>query len=504
MASHSLRTGVFANYAGQAWIAVMGIAFVPVYIRTLGIEGFGLVGFMLGLQSLSVLLDFGMGVFLSREIARRMHDAQTRGHVRRLVRTLEWLAWPIALLIAAAIWLASDAITLYWLHPSELDRSQTTILVTMVGACVAMLWPTSFYSSALTGLEQQPRQNLLAVFFATLRYMGVLPVMYFTDTGLYGFFGWFALVAAAQSLCTARVVWSLLPPAAQPPRFDLAELRSARSPAFRIFAITALALALTQVDRLAVSALRPLAELGYYSAALTVTAGLGRMMQPMFNAIFPRFSRLVAQDDQATLTELYHLSSQSLAVIALSAATVLGFYAHDLLLLWTGDRTLADTAAVPLMLLVAGTAANGLLTIPYALQLANGMTRLALLCNAAGLAIGAPLCVLATMRGGLTGAAMLWLTVNLAFVIIVVPVMHRSLLRGQSADWFKVDVLPPLAAAVATVLLAKRIVPSLSGDAHGLFALAAIAVCALLMATLAAGRVRTLVLASVRKLASGG
>ena len=76
-----------------------------------------------------------------------------------------------------------------------------------------------------------------------------------------------------------------------------------------------LALSVSQLDRLVLTSLRPLEEMGYYTLALSVAAGLGRMVQPMFNALYPRFSRLVAQHDEAGLRELYHLSSQYLAVV---------------------------------------------------------------------------------------------------------------------------------------------------------------------------------------------
>ena len=65
--------------------------------------------------------------------------------------------------------------------------------------------------------------------------------------------------------------------------------------------------------------------------ALSVAAGLGRMVQPMFNALYPRFSRLVAQHDGAGLLELYHLSSQYLAVVIAAVAAVLVVFAHEVL-----------------------------------------------------------------------------------------------------------------------------------------------------------------------------
>ena len=66
----SLRRNVLANYAGQAWTGVMGIAFIPIYIRILGIEAYGLIGIFAILQGAMALLDTGMTSTFNREMAR--------------------------------------------------------------------------------------------------------------------------------------------------------------------------------------------------------------------------------------------------------------------------------------------------------------------------------------------------------------------------------------------------------------------------------------------------
>jgi O-antigen/teichoic acid export membrane protein len=487
-----LRNNILANYAGQVWIAVMGVAFVPLYIHLLGAENFGLVGFMLSLQAISLLLDFGVGIFLGRELARRAHDPIQRGRIRQLIRTFEWLVWPTAAIIAIAIWRGSSLIASHWLHSQHVSHADMVSALTVMGLAIALLWPSSFYASALSGLEQQPRLNVIAAIFAALRYAGVVPVLYLTDTGLQGFLWWHVAVAAAQTACTALVLWWLMPAATEQPRFHAAELADARHFALGIFAITATSLALTQIDRLTLSALRPLSELGYYTVAVTVSGGLGRMVQPMFNAIYPRMSRLIASNDHLTLVALYHLASQCLAVVAAAIACVLGFYAQDVLWLWTGDASLATKVATPMAILVAGTALNGLMNVPYALQLANGWTRLPFASNVVALVLGIPFCIVAVQHLGMVGAACLWLAINLGYVVLVIPLIHRRLLQGEIGHWYLQDVLPPVLAALAVTLLAKWAHPSLQRDLGGLAWLAGIGLTVLIAAALASTGVRNL------------
>lgn len=469
----------------------MGVVFVPLYIRVLGLEAFGLVGLMLSLQALAMLFDLGMGGALNRELARRTHDVGAAYKLRNLVRTFELLVWPIALAIAIITWLASDALANHWLHPEQLTRAETAHAIVIMGLAVALQWPSFFYSNGLSGLERQPVLNLINAIFATLRGAGVLVVIYLISPTITAFMWWYAVMGACQSLVSAIVLWHALPAGiGHRARFRASEIQATGRFAGGLVVIMVLSIAVTQLDRIVLSAMRPLIELGYFSLALSVSSGLGRMIQPMFNALYPRYSRLVAVDNQKTLVQLYHLSNQSLVVVVAAVSAVLIFFARDVLYLWTGNANMAAKAAAPLAILVAGTGLNGFMNLPYALQLAHGWTRLTIGTNLVALILGIPFCIWAVSHYGIIGAACLWLGINFGFFIIGIPLMHRRLLHGQMTKWYLQDILPPVIAAAAIALAAAWIAPALSRNLAGILWLAIISTATLLAATLAAPLVR--------------
>lgn len=475
-------------------MALMGVVFIPLYIKLLGMEAFGLVGLMLSIQALSMLFDLGMGGALNRELARRVHNASATHTVGDLVRTFEWLVWPIALTIVAAVWLASAPLANHWLHPEHLSRATTAHAIAIMGLAVALQWPSSFYANGLSGLERQPVLNLINAGFATLRGAGVLAVLYWVSPTIDAFMWWYAAMGACQSLVSAATLWRMLP--ADPQRravFRAAELRATRRFAGGLVAIMALSVMLTQLDRVVISAMLPLAELGYFSLAMSVAAGMGRMIQPMFNALYPRYSRLVSLAQQDALTHLYHLSNQCLAVVVTAVAAVLMIFGRDVLYLWTGDAAMAARLALPLSILVAGTALNGLMNLPYALQLAYGWTRLTIGTNLVALILGIPFCIWAVEHHGIVGAACLWFAINLAFVAVGIPLMHRHLLPGELARWYIVDMLPPTIAAAAVALTANWLLPALTRSLDGIFELAMVSGAVLLSAAMAAPMVRDLI-----------
>ena len=83
-----LGVNLIANYLGQGWSALMAIIFMPIYIKILGPEAFGLVGFYITMQIVLSIFDFGITPTLNREMARyRAGDYQKRS-IESMLSTL--------------------------------------------------------------------------------------------------------------------------------------------------------------------------------------------------------------------------------------------------------------------------------------------------------------------------------------------------------------------------------------------------------------------------------
>ena len=98
-----IRRNVIANFAGKAWAVLMSLAFVPVYIKLLGIEAYGLIGFFLTLVAILSLLDLGLGTTLNRRLAQLSIEKNTAQEMCDLLRTLELIYLIIGIVIGATI-----------------------------------------------------------------------------------------------------------------------------------------------------------------------------------------------------------------------------------------------------------------------------------------------------------------------------------------------------------------------------------------------------------------
>jgi len=136
-------------------------------------------------------------------------------------------------------------------------------------------------------------------------------------------------------------------------------------------------------------------------------------------------------------------------VIILPMAAVIALFSFDILQLWMGSPVTAQNAAPIVSVLVLGTALNGLMNLPYALQLAYGWTSLGLRINIFLIATMVPAIFFMASRYGPVGAAAVWVVLNSVYMLIGVPLTHHRLLKGEARRWFIEDFgLPLLGVAI--------------------------------------------------------
>ena len=463
----SLRTNIAANFISSLWTGLINLLFIPLYIRLMGIEPYGLVGFFLTLQSVLVLLDAGLGRTLNRELARLSASPDTAQQMRRLLRTFELIYWAVAAVAGALIMLLSGWIASEWVKPERLSISTVQQAVLLMAITFIAQWPLALYTGALHGLQQQVSLGVINAVAATFRGGGAVLVLWLVSPTVQAFFVWQMLVGFLQTAVVAIMVWRAIG-GTSGATFELRELRSTWRFAAGVTVISVLASVLTQLDKVVLSRMLSLEMFGYYAFAGTVAAGLYRAIGPVSTAIFPRFAQLVGAGAEVRLAALYHDVSQLMSIIVLPAAVFTAFYSHEVLLLWTRDPVTSGNTHLILSLLIVGTALNGILNVPYALQLAYGWTRMVVGTNLVAVAFLVPLVLVLARKFGAPGAAFGWLAYNAGAALVVPILMHRRMLRGELGRWYLHDVSAPLVAATMIAGGARLVLPASGGDVRSL------------------------------------
>src|SRR5438105_2883085 len=142
----SIKKNIVANLAGKIWGASIAILLIPQYIKYLGIESYGLVGFYGTLIGSMAILDLGLSTTLNRELAKYRSENRTVKDIRDLTFSLECIYWLIGIFICLLIVLLSGIISTHWVKVEHLQITDVKSAVVLMGSVIAFQWPISLYS----------------------------------------------------------------------------------------------------------------------------------------------------------------------------------------------------------------------------------------------------------------------------------------------------------------------------------------------------------------------
>lgn len=451
----ALKRNLIANYLGQGWTVLMGLAFIPLYIKYLGIEAYGVIGLYAVLQAWLGLLDMGMTPALGREMARFTGGAHSPQSIRDLLRSIEWIVLGIALLMAAIVWAASGWLARDWLRAEQLPVTVVAQAFAIMGLVTALRFVEGVYRSSLAGLQRQVMLNSLSAIMATLRGLGAIGVLIWVAPTLEAFFLWQAAVSVVTILVMAGVTYRLIPSAQTSGRFCIQALQSVWRFAGGMLSVTFLSLLLMQTDKIVLSKVLTLEDYGYYSFAGLVAGGVSYLSGPINQAWYPKLTELNASKSNEGFTRLYHQGAQLISVIVGGIAVPMIFYSEEIIRAWTQDNILANRTSGLVSILLLGNLLNATMTMPFFAQLAHGWTSLSNGINLISVLCLIPAVIWGATQYGAEGAAWIWVCLNGMYVLLGIPLMHRKILRGEKFRWYTQDVLLPIMASSLAVFLVK-------------------------------------------------
>jgi O-antigen/teichoic acid export membrane protein len=457
----SLRRNIVANYAGQLYVTLAGMFLLPVYVRLMGTEAFGLVGFFTMLQSWFMLLDMGLTPTMARETARFAGGATDGPSLRSLLRSLEGIFAIVAVVGAGVLIAASDAIARRWLTVDALSIMEVRRSLSLMAIIVAVRWMTGLYKGAITGFERLVWLNGLGIGMATVRYALVIPLLAYVSKTPTAFFTFQLSVAVAEALVIVWKTYQLLPPKGgeTASAFDWAPLRGVLRFSLTIAFTSAVWVLVTQTDKLILSGMIPLTAYAQFTLAVVVASGILQVSGPVSGALLPRLTRLKSEQDDAGIQRTYRAATQLVALLTVPVVLVLACFPQKVLWAWTGDATIAEGAAPVLRLYAIGNGVMVLAGFGYYLQFAYGNLRLHLIANVSFVVFFLPALVWAVSRFGMQGAGYAWLVANILPFVAWQPVVHRRFLPGSHLRWLLVDIGHVAALPLISALVAARALP---------------------------------------------
>ncbi len=491
----TVSRNILANVVGSGLGTAVFLAVVPVYLRLLGAETYGLVGLFTTVMVLGLALDLGLSATLNREAARVTPSEAAR--FADVAATLRATCWGLGLVAGGLFAVVAPAIATRWLTFSTLSVAEVRGALALMGAALPALVARGFSLAGLNGLQRQRLANLIQVGGIATRALVSVAALLLVERSITVFLVAQLLVLFLEAAVASVALSRSLPAAARGGRIRFQTIRPALKFAGGVGATMVFGLALMSLDQVILSAILPLAQFGYYTVAVGVAAALGQLVQPVTTAVYPRFSQLAHRAGGKDIAEEYHFFSQLVAVLVLPLAGLLVFFPDQILDLWTGAPELVHHAAPVLGLRAVGTVLNALIQVPHVVQLAFGWSALAARINAVSVVVMVPVTVALALAGGGVGAALGWIGLNLSILLVLMTRMHRRVLTGELARWYGHVGAAMLAVAVLTAT-ARVVMPEVLSSAARIAWMGATALLTTLAAGAATATVRRRLLAAAR------
>ena len=454
----SMRVGVISGYASQVYVLILGMAFVPLYIRFMGVEAYGLVGFFTMLQAWFGVLDLGLSATASREATLYKNQQIDAKDFADFCRGLAWIFGGISLLGALVLLLSAPWISHKWLVVHELQPDQVVLSVQVMAICVALKLSGGIYRGMVTGNEWLPWLNAFNALAATAKFAGVFlsmliwgfsPVVFFLHQLVVGLLEWWVLWFKARTLVpvvsrrhllqTFAAVWTRL-------KFML-------SMAF----VSVVWVMVSQLDKLVLSGVLSLQDYAYFTVAMVVANGITFLTGPVSAAVMPRMTGLYSQKSELAMLTLYRKATRYLIALTGPVAALMALYAQELLWVWTGDHNIALHAAPVLSLYSIG---NGVLAMggfAYYLQYAKGQLRYHVLSSILFVTLLMPALIFAAISHGAKGAGWVWLVFNVLYLLLWVAFVHSRLAPGLHLVWLLCDGFAVILPSVALLLICRQV-----------------------------------------------
>ncbi|WP_297016419.1 oligosaccharide flippase family protein [Thalassospira sp.] len=434
----TLSRNLIAGLVNSVWSALIALAVVPFYIKYLGIEAYGLVGFYLTSQTLLQLLDMGMASTINREVARAGASGNMR-EARSLLHSLSTIYWGIAILIAILILIFAPLIANFWLQAKTLEPQTVSRSVMLIGVVLACRWPIGLYQGALIGAQRLAVSSMINMMMVSFANLGAIFVLSYLSSTIQAFFIWQACVGFVYAITMHVTTWHIIGREGSL-NFEVACIRRVLKFSLGVGSISVCGLLLGQVDKIILSSTVSLDDFGKYMMANMVASSLYIIVIPVFNTIYPRFSSLVAQGKMNELKYRYRQATQWISIVLFPAAMILSLLAKPLIETWAGDTSIASDVAPLASILFWAYALHGIMHVPYALMLSRGETAPMLKIYGALIAIIAPVTFLISVYFGVLGGALAQFLLFISYMFIGIWVTHRRCYTGYASVWLTKDV----------------------------------------------------------------
>jgi O-antigen/teichoic acid export membrane protein len=433
-----------ANFSNSFLTALLGFLVIPLLVRGLGAESYGVAAIYGTIQAAVLVFDLGWTALNGRQVALMRSNKITASHFEEYFKSVQLIFYAtVAFILLVGIWLSTDIAG--YLSSETFSISELSYYVIIMFVTASFRFLVALYRSTLIAHERQVEVAFANIVFTLCRHLVPVLGIYVLEFGLDFFIWWNCATALVEYVFYVRAVRPSIgfSPKAFLRGADFAPLKSVYKFSGTIALTSGLWILTTQADRILIAARFTLADFGQFVPIVTTAALLQLVAHPIATAMRPKLN-IAYQHSKNKGDELLLLTVKLISSLTIPAATVLYFGSEFVVLFLfgasVGEGKISELSALLQLFVIANMVLSISATLYY-YQVARGQLRWHLISAIAHPILLLPLLYVMILQFGILGAGYAALVTNLILFFFFIPVF-KSLSFSRTFDW--VWLLAPL------------------------------------------------------------
>ncbi len=397
-----LTRNTVINFAGLILPLMVGVAAIPLAIRGLGTEAFGILSIAWVVIGYLTLLDFGLSRATTKFTAEHLRSG-TQDAIPSVMWTAVFVSFSLGCIGGLVLYLTLPWMTGCFIHPSDALFPHALAGFRVVACALPILLLSVNLKGMLGAAQRFDLVNAVHIPVTILNF--IIPALSLP-------FGWklpeililMMLSRAAAAGCYFILCLRVFPGCR-------IRIRPTRSTVRRLLAyggwVTVSGVVsplLVSLDRFFIGSMLSVSLLTFYAAPLEAVMRLRVIPQSMMATVFPEFS---AGLDGRRMSQLFWRSVKYILLVIGVISLVLFFFASDILRVWLGEA-FAERSTTVFQIVSVSILINFLAIVPFTLLQGIGRPDIPAKLHLAELPFYILLLVVSIRMLGLVGAALAW------------------------------------------------------------------------------------------------
>lgn len=451
-----LARNTMFNLVGQGAPMIVALVAIPLLIKGLGNDRFGVLALAWMVIGYFSLFDLGLGRALTKIVAEKLgeHDENA---LPALVWTSLSLMGVLGILGTITVTLLSPLLVYDVLKIPENLRNETLNAFYLLACSIPIVIGTAALRGFLEAHQRFDLVNAVRVPLGLLTFVGPLVVLPFSHNVV-----WIVSVLLIGRLVALGLhVWlclHIVPALRSEKKVSLGLARRLLNLGSWMTISNIIGPLMVTFDRFLIGALVSLAAVTYYTTPYEVVTKLWVISGAFIGVLFPAFSTSLVQDKMRTI-QLFDLGVKYTYIAIFPLTLVLVLFATESMTLWLNAEFAQQSSRV-MQLLAVGVCINSLAQVPYALVQGAGRPDITAKLHLAQLPFYLVAVWWLISRLGIEGAAIAWVARVGIDTIVFFAAAYRILpgsvaLMKRHILYIFAGTAIFLAAAFMTTVLAK-------------------------------------------------